>query len=278
MSLWNAILLGFVQGVAEFLPISSSGHLSIMQNLFHTQSTEGGHFFFDVLLHLATLVSVCIAYRREVMDIIWEVISWFRKNPPEKQRPKEPMSTRRLILMIVMATLPLLLVLFYDDIVEPLYYSTVFIGIAIILTGFMLYVADRMVPGKKNEKTMRIRDALIVGVCQAIAVVPGLSRSGTTITAGLTTGMDREYAVKFSFLISVPAVLGANLLSLIDAIKDGIDVSLLPVYLVGMIVAGVVGYFAILLVRHIAKKGRFGGFAYYCWAVGIITVFVSLIL
>lgn len=278
MRIWDAILLGLVQGIAEFLPISSSGHLSVLQNFFEFQSAEQGHLFFDVLLHLATLVSVCVAYRKEVMDIVWEVLSWFRKDVPSTQRPKEPRAVRRLIIMIVVATLPLFIMVFFNDLVEPLYYSSIFIGIALILTGCMLFVSDRMLPGRKNEKSMRILDALVVGVCQAVAVIPGLSRSGTTITAGLATGLDREFAVKFSFLISIPAILGANILSLVNAIQDGVDFSYFPIYLVGMIVAGVVGYFAIGLVRHIAQKGKFGGFAYYCWAVGLVTIIASLIL
>ena len=279
MRIWDAILLGLVQGVAEFLPISSSGHLSILQNLFHMQETGEGHLFFDVLLHLATLVSVCIAYRREVMDIVWEILSWFRKDPPAEQRPREPVSARRLILMIVFATIPLFVMVFFNDYVEPLYYSTVFIGIALLLTGCMLFISDRMIPGRKKEKSMRIRDALIVGICQAVAVIPGLSRSGTTITAGMATGLDRQFAVKFSFLISIPAILGANLLSLFDVIKSGgVNFALLPIYLVGMIVAGVSGYFSISLIRRIAQKGKFGGFAYYCWAAGVLAILLSIIL
>ncbi len=278
MSVWNAIVLGIVQGIAEFLPISSSGHLSILQNLFHLQSAENGHMFFDVLLHLATLVSVCIAYRREVADIVMEIVSWFKRDLPQSRRPSDPLATRRLIFMIVIGTLPLFVVVFFNDLIEPLYYSTIFIGIALILTGCMLYVSDRMVPGRKTEKSMRVRDALIIGVCQAVAVIPGLSRSGTTITAGLSVGMNRERAVRFSFLLSIPAILGANLIALIKALKEGIDASLLPAYLLGMVVAGVVGYFSIELLRRIARKGRFGGFAYYCWAVGLLAILLTVIL
>ena len=278
MSVWNAILLGIVQGVAEFLPVSSSGHLSILQNLFHLQSTENGHMFFDVLLHLATLVSVCVAYRKEVSDIVREVISWFKRDLPQSRRPADPKATRRLIMMIVLGTLPLFVVVFFNDLIEPLYYSTIFIGIALILTGCMLYISDKMIPGRKTEKSMRVRDALLVGACQAVAVIPGLSRSGTTITAGLAVGLRREYAVKYSFLLSVPAILGANLIALVKAIKEGVDGSLIPAYLVGMIVAGVVGYFAIELLRRIAKKGKFGGFAYYCWAVGLLAILLTVIL
>ncbi len=278
LSVWNAIVLGIVQGIAEFLPISSSGHLSILQNLFHLQSAENGHMFFDVLLHLATLVSVCIAYRREVADIVMEIVSWFKRDLPQSRRPSDPLATRRLIFMIVIGTLPLFVIVFFNDLIEPLYYSTIFIGIALILTGCMLYVSDRMVPGRKTEKSMRVRDALIIGVCQAVAVIPGLSRSGTTITAGLSVGMNRERAVRFSFLLSIPAILGANLIALIKAFKKGIDASLLPAYLLGMVVAGVVGYFSIELLRRIARKGRFGGFAYYCWAVGLLAILLTVIL
>ncbi len=278
MSIWNAILLGIVQGVAEFLPISSSGHLSVLQNLFHLQSAENGHMFFDVLLHLATLVSVCIAYRKEVRDIVLEIVSWFKKDLPQSRRPADPRATRRLILMLVLSTLPLFVAVFFNDLIEPLYYSTIFIGIALILTGCMLYVSDKMIPGRKTEKSMRVRDALLVGVCQAVAVIPGLSRSGTTITAGLSVGMNREYAVRYSFLLSIPAILGANLIALVKAFKTGIDASLIPAYLLGMVVAGVVGYYSITLLRRIARKGRFGGFAYYCWAVGLLAILLTVIL
>ena len=140
----------------------------------------------------------------------------------------------RLFLMIVIGTLPLFLVLPVNDYVEQLYSHTAFIGIALILTGCILYVADKMALGKKTEGSMRIRDALIIGVCQGIATIPGLSRSGTTIAAGMATGLRRDFAVKYSFLLSLPAVLGANILSLVKAIKVGIDASLLPAYLIGM--------------------------------------------
>lgn len=118
-------------------------------------------------------------------------------------------------------------------------------------------------------------DALIVGCLQAVATAPGLSRSGTTITGGLLRGFSRSFAVKFSFIMSIPAILGANILNLVDAAKDGIDTSLLPIYLVGVAVAAVVGCFAIKLVRMLTEKDRFGYFAYYCWAVGAVVVVVS---
>ena len=159
-----------------------------------------------------------------------------------------------------------------------LYGSTVFIGLILMLTGCMLYVSDRMAPGRKNGGTMRVRDALLVGLCQAVATIPGLSRSGTTITAGIAVGMNRDFAVKFSFLLSIPAILGANILNLFEAAANGIDWRYVPAYLIGTLVAAVTGILAIRLLKYITYKGGFGKFCYYCWGAGLITVILSMIL
>ena len=184
----------------------------------------------------------------------------------------------RLFMMIVVGTLPLFLVLPINDKVEELYYITPFIGVALLLTGCMLFVSDKMTPGKRTEKNMRFRDALVIGLCQCVATLPGLSRSGTTITAGIATGLDRNFAMKYSFLLSLPAVLGANLLSFIKAIgSESIDASLIPAYLIGMLAAMLSGIAAISLMKLIAKKSKFGWFAYYCWGAGVLTIIFSLI-
>ena len=276
MSYLSAVILGLVQGVAEFLPISSSGHLAILQKFFRLADVEHDHMFFDVLLHLGTLIAVFAAYRRDIADLIREFFRMLRLQPTSRhQRPDYP--KRRMILMLILATLPLFLVLPVKDYVEGLYTNTFFIAGALLVTGGLLFLSDRFSRGGKDEKSIRISDALFVGCAQAIAVVPGLSRSGTTIAAGMNRGFDRSFAVKFSFLLSIPAVLGANILSLIDAVQTGFDSSLLPVYLVGVLVAMVSGYASIILLRYIAGKGRFGGFAYYCWGAAIITLVFSLI-
>jgi undecaprenyl-diphosphatase len=183
----------------------------------------------------------------------------------------------RMFLMIIFATLPLFLILPINDMVESLYYQNVFIGVALILTGCMLYVSDKMKPGNKTERSMTILDALIIGLCQCVATIPGLSRSGTTITAGIATGLRRDFAVKFSFLLSIPAVLGANILSLVDAVQEGIVWSEVPAYLIGMLVAMVAGIISINLIKYISNKGKFGGFAYYCWVMGVLAIIMSMI-
>lgn len=278
MTISSAILLGIVQGVAEFLPISSSGHLAILQNLFALSAGED-HLFFDVLLHLGTLISICVCYWGDIVAMVREVFIVLRGGRRADGTPVQGnLGAARLFMMIVVGTLPLFLVLPINDKVEELYYITPFIGVALLLTGCMLFVSDKMTPGKRTEKNMRFRDALVIGLCQCVATIPGLSRSGTTITAGIATGLDRNFAMKYSFLLSLPAVLGANLLSFIKAIgSESIDASLIPAYLIGMLAAMLSGIAAISLMKLIAKKSKFGWFAYYCWGAGLLTIIFSLI-
>lgn len=276
MTIWNAVILGLVQGVAEFLPISSSGHLSILNNLFEMTTAEGGHMFFDVLLHLGTLISVCIVYWEDISSMFKEVLGLVNIGPLAGQT-KERYPSARLFFMIIIATLPLVLILPINDMLETLYYNNIFIGVALILTGCMLFVSDKMHAGKKNGASMTMLDALIIGLCQCVATVPGLSRSGTTITAGIASGLRRDFAVKFAFLLSLPAVLGANILSIADAFRAGIDWASMPAYLIGTAVAMVSGIAAISLLKYIAGKGKFGGFAYYCWVVGALSIILTMI-
>jgi undecaprenyl-diphosphatase len=279
MSYLLAIILGLVQGVTEFLPISSSGHLSVAQNLLNASdlAVVEEHLFFDTLLHLATLISICLVYWRDIADMVSEAIGFLKDSRHPRPRDTEPKPARRLVLMILVATIPLFVVLPLNEQIEKLYSSTLFIGIAFLLTGAMLFLSDRLPAGRNTEKNMTIGNALVIGGCQAIATLPGISRSGATITAGMASGLERGFAVKFSFLLSIPAVLGANILQLCDALEQGIDTSLLLPYLSGMAAAGVSGYFAIRLIRYISQKGKFGKFCYYCFLAGIVTIVLTLI-
>lgn len=282
MSVLMSFFLGLVQGVAEFLPISSSGHLSILQNLLNLQYAESEHLFFDVLLHLGTLVSVCIVYWKELKEMAVDTVGYLSgrnvgRDYGDEDNKRLPPAVRTLF-FIVIGTLPLFfLVPFYSSI-EQLYYNTPFIGFALIITGTLLFVSDKLTEGRKTEKTFTAADALVIGLAQAIAVIPGLSRSGTTITVAASRGLRRNFAVKFSFLLSIPAILGSNVLSLFNAIKEGVNWSLFPTYLVGMITAAVSGYFAIRLVKYLVSKTKFGKFCYYCWGVGILAIILSIIL
>ena len=275
-----SIAMGFLQGVAEFLPISSSGHLTLFQYFFSPeQNPEKLDMLFTILLHFGTLISVCVYYWRDIIDMIREfflgISDLFSRRGNHEGRPPE---ARRLVLMIIVGTLPLFAVLLVKDAVDAAFSNVTFVSVALIATGFLLFFSDRMAKGRKNARTATIVDALLVGCAQAVGTLPGISRAGSTISAGMLCGFDRTFAVRFSFLLSLPAVLGANILEIADAVKaGGVDVSRLPMYIVGMVVAGVVGYFAIRLVNLLANKGKFGAFAYYCWAVGIIALVASFL-
>ena len=274
MTYLSSFLLGLVQGLAEFLPISSSGHLSIAQNLLglNTEIPE----FFDVLLHLGTLVAVFVAYWRDICDMVAELIHGVG-DLVHGTTPRQVPPARRLILLIIVGTLPLFILLPIHKQVQALSNNMVFIGAALVVTGFLLFACDLVRKGKKTERTATIADVLVVGLGQAIATMPGISRSGMTITTGCFMGFQRKFAVRFSFLLSIPAVLGANILSLKDALDDGIIWAEVPMYVVGVITAAVVGYACIRLLRLVAEKGRFGAFAYYCWAVGLLTLLLNAI-
>lgn len=275
MSVWNAIVLGLVQGITEFLPVSSSGHLAVINNLFTVTTTDDGHMLFEVLLHLGTLAAICVCYWQDITQMFYEVLGFVNVGPLAGQRRRYPAA--RTFIMLVFATLPMLLILPIHKMIETLYYRNVFIGVALVLTGCILFVADKMKPGTKSATSMTISDAIIIGLCQCVATIPGLSRSGTTITAGIATGLGREFAVKFSFLLSIPAVLGATVISLVDAVGQGVELANVPAYLVGMVSAMVSGIAAISLLKRVAAKGRFGGFAYYCWVMGVLSIILTVI-
>ena len=274
MSVFSSFLLGLIQGVAEFLPISSSGHLAIAQNLLGLQAEIPE--FFDVLLHLGTLLAVFVAYWQDIKDMVVEFFHGIG-DLAHHTTPTPVPPARRLILLIILGTLPLFVILPFKDKVQGLANNMVFIGAALIVTGFLLFACDLIRKGRKTERSATLVDVLIVGVGQAIATMPGISRSGMTISAGCFMGFERKFAVRFSFLLSIPAVLGANILGLKDAMEAGVVWSEVPVYLVGVVTAAVVGYLCIRLLKMIADKGKFGAFAYYCWAVGLLTLVLNII-
>ena len=277
MTYLMAAVLGIVQGVAEFLPISSSGHLTLFQHFFGMGEPDN---LFNILLHFATLLAVCIYYWHDVLDMILEFFrgigAMFSKQPVQGNPPEG----RRLVLLIIMATLPLFLILPIESKVEAFGNNPAFVSCALLVTGCILFFSDRMAKGHKNVRSATVKDVLLVGVAQGFATIPGLSRSGCTISAGMALGFDRKFAVRFSFLMSLPAVLGATILKVVKTLMEhtAVPAEMLPKYLLGMVIAGVVGYFSIKLVNLLADKGKFGAFAYYCWAAGAVSLIASFII
>ena len=277
MTYFMSILMGIIQGVAEFLPISSSGHLALFQTFFGMENMEEKYMFFTVLLHFGTLISVCMVYWRDIVDMIREFFLGIAALAGRKDTGVAPPPARRMVMLIIIATVPLFVMVFLQDAVNQLFSNSIMVSCALLATGFILFFSDRMARGHKTAKNATVADALIVGCGQALAVIPGLSRSGTTISVGMMRGFDRAFAVRFAFLMSLPAVLGANVLEIKDALASNFPIEELPMYLVGVAVSAVVGYFAIRLVKSLSDKGKFGKFAYYCWAVGLGSLVAGIV-
>ncbi|MCI8539122.1 MAG: undecaprenyl-diphosphate phosphatase [Oscillospiraceae bacterium] len=267
MTYLQAAILGVVQGVAEFLPISSSGHLTLFQHFFGMEEPDS---LYNILLHFATLIAVCIYYWKDIWEMILEFFRGIASLGAPKGRHEAVPPARRLVMLVIVGTLPLFLVLPIQDKVEALGANPTVVSCILLVTGLILFAADRIARGGKDASNATWMDALLVGVAQGLATLPGLSRSGSTIAAGMALGFDRKFAVRYSFLLSLPAVLGATLLKVLQVLGEGIDTTLLPMYLAGMALSGVVGYFSIKLVNLLADQKKFGAFAYYCWAAGIL--------
>lgn len=249
MTIIQALILGAVQGLTEFLPVSSSGHLVIFQHLFNISEAP---LTFDVLVHLGTLVAVFIAFWDDIVSIL--------------KRPFAKLTYLIVIGCIPAAVIGFLLAPYFEKAFE----SLLVVGIGLIITGVVLKVSENLANrslGLKLADETSYKDVLFVGLFQAIAIVPGISRSGSTIAAGLLTGMDREFAGRFSFLLSIPVILGAGVFELKDAFSTGIaHANILP-YTIGFITAAIFGYLAIKLVMQLVRGGKLSVFSYYCWAV-----------
>ena len=277
MGILESIIYGIIQGVAEFLPVSSSGHLALAQNFFGTQ--ESSSFVFNIALHLATLVSVCVVYRKDVLLLIKGGFSLLGKLFTGKLKNNTD-KNEKMFLALVVATLPLVPVklLGLDETVEQLCTISWIIGLLLIFNGAMLIISDRIKNGVSNVENGGLLRPFGVGIVQALlGVMPGISRSGSTITGGRILGYTREEAVRFSFLMSIPAILGACVFELPDMFSEGMSADLLIPVLAGTVTAAVVGFFAIKLLQYLAKNKSFTVFAVYCIIIGAAAVVADLI-
>jgi undecaprenyl-diphosphatase len=257
---FQAAILGLVQGLTEFLPVSSSGHLVLIQHVFGLGGAE--NLTFDILLHVATLVAVVVYFRRELALLVLCVFV------DRKQR--------RLAACLLLAMVPTVVIaLAIRRYIEQAFDSPTAVGFMLLTTGGILFVSPRVRQGKAPLEGVRLRHALAVGCAQGLAALPGLSRSGATICAGILSGVASEAAARFSFLLAVPAILAAAALD-IEQIS-ALDAPQVLAAGAGMAVAFVVGLASIHWLLRVARKGRFDGFAYYCWAVGGVAVLVALL-
>jgi undecaprenyl-diphosphatase len=275
MTTLEAILLGIIQGLTEFLPVSSSGHLVLFQQLFGLNEAE---LFFDVCVHLGTLLAVMVVFRQEITNIISALTRLFSLKGSKKTvfQKIESDPDLKLALLIVIGSIPTAVMGFlFRGIADRLFASAFIAGLMLIVTGLLLWITRWAAPRgeKPGEDRLTPQNALIIGVVQGLAIVPGISRSGSTISIGLLLGIRREAAARYSFLLSIPAIIGAALLSL----KEGLSQTdpAIRISLLGAVAAAFVGYGALKCLLHVVKKGRLHLFAPYCWLVGILAIVFS---
>lgn len=285
MELLKAIILGLIQGVAEFLPISSSGHLAIFKYVLDFNAEAG--LLFDVLLHLGTLAAVFVAFRRDIFELIREGFSiigqffrsvylrWIKR---EAWQPVITTPYRRFVMMVIISTIPTgIMGILFQDAINAASATLIVPGVLLLLNGIQLLISDHLADGALTEATASYGKAAIVGTAQGIATFPGISRSGTTITACLACGFSREFAVKYSFIMSIPAILGALVLELLDFAPESLTASDWTNYLAGTVIAGIVGYVCIKTMLVVVRGKKFKYFAYYCFAMGAFAVIFSLL-
>lgn len=277
MDFLQAIIMGIVQGVTEFLPISSSGHLALVGNLMGVNMES--YAFLTALLHVGTLVAVFIAFRKTIWKLILALIELIKKIFTGKFSFKQATASERMLIFLVVSCLPLIIALFIKDSIERMANYTWMVGIALIINGIVLFVSDHVPPSDKKAGRMTFGDAIRIGLAQLVAVTPGISRSGSTITMGVACGLDRAYAAKYSFILSIPAILAGAAVSFKDALSDGsLVASSIPAYLVGMVIAGVVGFLAIKLLEYLLRSKKFYIFAIYSIVVGVAAIILNFVI
>lgn len=274
MTVIKAFILGLIQGISEFLPISSSGHLSIAGILMGMDPEASNLLSFNILLHVATLAAVFIVYREDIFEMIKAFFSMIKDIFTGKGMRLKEFLYRRLIVMLVAATVPAVFAaLLLGDVIEnPALWQ---IGTFLIITAILLFLSEKLAGGNIQLEDMSVKRAFLVGCFQGLGTLPGISRSGSTIVGGLFCKLDKKVAVRFSFLMSIPAILGALVLDIKDMLSaTSQTLSFMPVA-VGMITAAISGYFSIKLLLRLVEKSKLSYFSYYCVAAGIFAIILN---
>lgn len=277
MTVFNAFILGLVQGLSEFLPVSSSGHLAIFGQIMGIDTEAASLLSFNILLHVATLAAVFVAFWSDIKELIAAFFQMLSDIFRKKGARLSEYPYRRLIVMLIIGTLPAVAAaLTLGNIIEnPRLWQ---IGVFLFVTAALLFVSERIRGGDTPLDKIKYSQSLIVGCFQGLGTLPGISRSGSTIVGGLFGGLSKETAVRFSFLLSIPAILGALVLDLKDIFSAGAQAFSLPCLAVGMITAALSGYFAIKFLLQIVQKSKLSYFAYYCIAAGAASVILNFVL
>ncbi len=285
MSVLQAVFLGIVQGLTEFLPVSSSGHLAIFQNIFHIDT--GGSVTFDVMLHVGTLLVVFLVYWKDICKLVQEAfrmladvfanakVFFSHNNTGDVKKYRRIIRTnyRKFVMLVIVSTIPTGLIGFFGKkFIEDASSTLIIPGICLLITGVILFLSDRVENCWKIPKDVSWGEGILIGIAQGFATLPGISRSGTTISACTFCGFERKFAVKYSFILSIPAILGAAVLEIKDLAQESISLGMAGTYAAGMIAAAIFGYLSIRVVGQVVLNRKMKIFAYYCFGAGIFAI------
>jgi undecaprenyl-diphosphatase len=266
LSVLDAFLLAVLQGLTEFLPVSSSGHLVLAQQILNLHNAQ--IVSFDVFVHFGTLISVAIVYRSDIIEIGRSFYKAFKAYHLKKEHKKTEYF--HLGIALIIGSLPAGIIgLAFNRQIEEIFSDPKFVAMNIVITGLILFLTRLARPTR--GKKVGILSSIIIGFAQMVAILPGISRSGTTMSAALFMKIPPVQAARFSFLLSIPVIAGAALLETYKLIVDGTTIGILPIS-VGIIISALAGYIAIQLLLHIMEKGRFSWFSFYCLMIGIIGI------
>jgi undecaprenyl-diphosphatase len=276
MSILSAILQAIIQGITEFLPVSSSGHLSLYQHF--TGNSGEGALMFSALLHLGTLVAVCTVFYKQIWELIKEFCLMIKDIFTGNFSVRDASPQRRVVFMYIISTAMLIPFVIFKGVFEGFAEdgSILMEGICFLYTAAILFMADRTSKGSKKAIDMKYKDATTIGFFQGVALLPGVSRSGSTISAGLFCGLTREAAVSYSFILGIPAILGGCLIEVKDGIAQKADIGVLPC-IIGFVVAAIVGFLAIKLVQMLIKSDKFKVFWIYTGILGAVVIIIAII-
>jgi len=267
MSLFEAFILGIIQGITEFLPISSSGHLAFFRALFNNDLEAG--ITFEIVVHFGSFCSIVLYYRKRLGGILVDFFKSLSPSALKQQRFKTDPNTQ-LSLFIILSMIPAMLVGFtLKDTIESLFDSPVFVSAMLLITGLILY-STKLV--SQHTKEMSAGRGFLMGIAQALAIIPGISRAGSTISTGLLLGVKRDTAANFSFLMVLPVLAGAMILAFKDLFEMGVENIQVAVLLIGFFSSFVVGYACLAYLMKLLKRDKFHYFAFYCWIVGTIGI------
>lgn len=273
----KSIIYGIVQGLTEFLPVSSSGHLAFFQNVFGKIDENLSGVTYTLLLHVGTLAAVLVVYRKDVLDLIKGFFSLVKRLFTGKFKFSEMNDGEKLFCLLVMALIPLVIGAVLEGTVEFISAYTWCIGVLWIINGLIFVFTERMNKKTRSFDTIKPKDAFTVGFFQLFAILPGISRSGMTITGGVIKGFERDFAVKFSFILSIPAILGSVVITLIKDMDSLAVGGNMGVFAAGVVASFVSGLLAIKLLTYISNKHSFKSFAYYCIGIGVVAIVIDAI-